>query len=202
MAWSCIDRRKNFTAAQSAFEESKLLFQEVHDERGYFFATMVHAILFWQQADWMAALSLSQQANIGFQKLGHRYLQNVTLRHIGIAFVHLGDLKNGRAALREALTLAQQLQSKHDIAQVFWRFAEIAQRLNQPVRVVHLFWATRKISESIGTWQQEDESWFENHLAPCRAVLSESEYVEAVEQGRAMTMEQAIAYALKWSFSG
>jgi predicted ATPase/class 3 adenylate cyclase/DNA-binding XRE family transcriptional regulator len=188
---------KNFTAAQSAFEESKQLFQEVHDEWGTSFAMMVHATLFWQQEEWATALSLSQQALTGFQKLGHRYYQHVTLRHIGIAFVHLGDLTNGRAALREALALAQQLQSKQDIAKAFYRFAEIAQRLNQPVRVVRLHWASRNISESIGAWQQEDESWFEDLLAPFRAALGESGFAAAVEQGRAMTMEQAIAYALE-----
>ena len=44
---------------------------------------------------------------------------------------------------------------------------------------------------------EEDELWFENKLAPSRAALSESEFEEAVEHGRAMTMEQAIAYALE-----
>jgi len=77
-------------------------------------------------------------------------LQHVTLRHVGIAYVNLGDLKNGTAHLRESLTLAQQLQSKQDIAQGFLRLAEVAQRINQPVRVVRLHWATRNISESIG----------------------------------------------------
>lgn len=190
---------KNFTAAQSAFEESKRFFQEVHDEWGYSFVMMVHAILFWNQEDWATALSMSQQALSGFQKLGHRYFQNVTLRHIGIAFVNLSDLTNGRAALRESLILAQQLNSKYDIAQVLMRFGEVAQRLDQPVRVVHLYWASRNILDTIGAWQQEDESEFENELAPCRGMLSESEFADAVEQGRAMTMEQAIAFALELS---
>jgi predicted ATPase/class 3 adenylate cyclase/DNA-binding XRE family transcriptional regulator len=188
---------KNFTAAQSAFEESKRLFQEVHDEWGYSFVMMVHATLFWNQEDWATALYMSQQALKGFQKLGHRYFQNVTLRHIGIAYVNLSDLTNGRAALRESLLLAQQLNSKYDIAQVLMRFGEAAKRVNQHVRTVHLYWATRNISESIGTWQQEDAPWFEDELAPCRAALGESEFAAAIEQGRAMTMEQAIAYALE-----
>jgi predicted ATPase/class 3 adenylate cyclase/DNA-binding XRE family transcriptional regulator len=188
---------KNFAAAQSAFEESKQLFQQMHDEWGHSFVTMAHATLFWQQEDWATALAMSRQALTGFQKLGHRYLQSVTHRHIGIAYVNLSDLTNGRVALRESLILAQQLQSKQDIAQAFLRLAEVAQRLNQPVRVVCLHWATRNISESIGAWQQEDDPWFEEQLAHSRAALGESEFAAAVEQGRAMTMEQAIAYALE-----
>jgi hypothetical protein len=42
-----------------------------------------------------------------------------------------------------------------------------------------------------------DDIEFENNLAGCRAALSESEFAESMEQGRAMTMEQAIAYALE-----
>jgi hypothetical protein len=59
----------------------------------------------------------------------------------------------------------------------------------------------RNIDDSIVAWMPEDEPWFENQLAPCRAALSESEFTEAIEQGRSMTMEQAIAYALEGSTS-
>ena len=37
----------------------------------------------------------------------------------------------------------------------------------------------------------------EKKLAPCRAALSESVFIEAETQGRNMTMEQTIAYALE-----
>ena len=188
---------KNFAAAQAAFEESRQLFQQVHDEWGYANATMALGTTFWEDEDWATALLLSQKAFARFQELGDRYFQSVTLRFIGFTSVNLGDLANGMAALRESLLLAQQLNSKHDIAKVLMRFGDVAQRLNQPARTVQLYWATRNISESIGAWQQEDEPWFEEQLAPCRAALGESEFAAAVEQGRLMTMEQAIAYALE-----
>ena len=38
-------------------------------------------------------------------------------------------------------------------------------------------------------------------IAPCRAALGESEFAAAVEQGRALTIEQAVAYALEESDS-
>lgn len=115
---------------------------------------MCHATLLWQQEDWATALSLSQQALTGFQKLGYRYFQSVTLRHIGTAYVNLGDLTNGMTALRESLILAQQFHSKHDIAYAIERFAEVAQRINQPVPAVHLYWAFRNINDSIGAWHE------------------------------------------------
>jgi hypothetical protein len=62
---------------------------------------------------------------------------------------------------------------------------------------VHLKWAAKNIYDSIGVWGQEDEANFEKELASCRTQLSEREFAAAVAGGRAMTMEQAIAYALE-----
>ena len=64
-------------------------------------------------------------------------------------------------------------------------------------RAAILYWAGRNVSRSIGAWRQLDESVFESALAQCHAALGESEFAEAVEQGRLMTMEQAVAYALE-----
>ena len=49
--------------------------------------------------------------------------------------------------------------------------------------------ASRKIVDSIGPWQQEDEAEFERDLAISRAALGESVFAGAVEQ--------AVAYALE-----
>ena len=62
---------------------------------------------------------------------------------------------------------------------------------------MRLYLAARIIYESIGAWQKSEDTKFENLLAPCRAALHEAAFADAVEQGRAMTMEQAIEYALE-----
>jgi hypothetical protein len=49
----------------------------------------------------------------------------------------------------------------------------------------------------MGAWTQGDEMILQNDMAPCRAALGEREFTGAEAQGRAMTMEQAIAYALE-----
>jgi tetratricopeptide (TPR) repeat protein len=187
---------KNLTAAASVLEESKQVYQDVDDEWGASHAVMCLATLSWREGIWTIALRLSRQALAGFQKLGDRFFQSVTLRHVGLAYVNLGELTNGLAALRESLILAQQLHSKNEITQTLWRFAEAAQRVDKPVRAVHLYWASRNIADSIGAWQQENEAEFERDVAACRAALGESAFAAAVAEGRAMTMEQAIDYAL------
>jgi tetratricopeptide (TPR) repeat protein len=192
---------EKFPAAKSAFEESKHLFQEVHDDWGSSHALMCLGLLSWREEEWATALSLSQQALAGFQELGDRYFQCVTLRHVGRAYVHLSDFTNGIAALQESLILAQQFHSKYELGQTLWQFAEAATYGDQPARAICLYQAAKNILGHIGVWQQADDMEVENQLAACRAALSEFAFAEAVEQCRSMTLEQAITYALKWSAS-
>jgi len=52
--------------------------------------------------------------------------------------------------------------------------------------------------ESIGAWPHPHDE-YENNRAICRVALSKSEFAAAEQEGRAMTMDQAIEYALELS---
>lgn len=123
----------------------------------------------------------------------------VCLRYIGIIQVKLGSIKQGIESLRNSLTLAHQLGSKYEIAAAFFRWGQAAQYLGSPARTVTLFWAAKTAHETIavGVWTQGLDAEFETVLGRCRAELGETAFEEAVERGRAMTVEQAIAYALE-----
>jgi non-specific serine/threonine protein kinase len=187
----------DFAAAQSTLRESITLFEEVFDEWGASNALMCLSWCFLLNEDVGTALPLNQQALAGFQKLGDRYFQCVVLRHYGLASLKQGNLKTAVAALKESLTLAQQFNSRYEIAWTLWRFAEAAKRADQMANAVSLFWAARHMLDLSGAWQQEDRLEFEKELATCQAVLNATEFAKAVEQGRAMTVDQAIEYALQ-----
>jgi len=193
-----LTQENNFAAAQLPLEESKKLFQEVRDEWGYAHAMISLGLGAYKQDDRVTALALHEAALAGFRKVGERYFEIVALRFLGILQVRQGDLAQGTAALHESLILAQEMGSKFEIAAVLSWLGEAAKYLGNPARAVHLYWASKNIFDSIGAWgRKEDEADFENDLAPCRAALGASAFVEAVKQGRALTMEQAIAYALE-----
>lgn len=144
-------------------------------------------------------LSLAQheQALAVLREIGDRYFQSAALRHIGNIQVKQSNLIKGRAALKEALILAHQLDSKFEIAATFWVLAEAFQAMKEPSRAIRLYWATKNVLDSMGVWWLVDDIEFDDNLAVCRGALSESEFAEAMEQGRAMTVEQAIVYALE-----
>jgi tetratricopeptide (TPR) repeat protein len=192
-----LTHERNFSVAQSTLEESKALFREVRDEWGYAHAVMCLAWVSYHRDDYVTMYSVEEEALARFRKLGDRFFECVVLRGIGVSQMMQGDLIYAEAAFREALILAQQLESKHEAAQTLWRFAEAAQREGRIARAVSLYWATKSVFDSIGAWTEEDNKDFVNYLATYRASLSEAAFADAVEEGRAMTMEQAIAYALE-----
>jgi hypothetical protein len=104
--------------------------------------------------------------------------------------------------LRESLTLSRRLDSRLEVAAALLRFAEVEGHLDDPARPVRLYWAARTLYDSIGVRYKGNNPHWEKRLASCREALGESAFAEAQAQGRAMTMEQAIEYALKFSTSG
>jgi len=188
---------RSFAAAQSTLEESQPLFQEVGDKWNYAHTLMGLGLVAYIQDNQTRSLTLHEQALVLFDELGDRYFQGAAQRFIGNLLVKQGDWMGGKVALREALIVAQELDSKWETYAVIWSLADAAHRAGEPARAVQFYWAAKKIADSVGAWQQEDDTEFENNLASCRAVLGEGEFAAAVEQGRAMTMEQAIAYALE-----
>jgi len=191
----------DFVVAKSTLEESIGLFQEVDDKWGYAHAVICLALGPYMQDDRATSLALHEQALVLFREIGDRYFQSAALRFIGNLLVKQGDWTRGAAALREALILARELGSIWEVAAVLWSLTDAVQGAGDYARAVRLNWAAKNIFESIGTWNHEDESVFEKVLEDCRAELRELEFAIAVEQGRAMTMEQAITYALEESVS-
>jgi len=184
----------NFAAAETALEESKPLFQEVGDKWGYAHAVTAHVLAARYQKDWTTVYALSQQGLALFREVGDRYFQSVSLRDQGIRLLEQGDITQAMVLLKESLILAQQLESKYEIAAVLRRIGEAEQRAGNPARAVVLHSAAKNVFDSIGI---RTAFVFEDDLALSRAALSESAFAEAVEQGRLMTMEQAVAYALE-----
>jgi predicted ATPase/class 3 adenylate cyclase len=187
---------KNFTEAQSALEESMALYQEVGDEWGYTHALTCLGYVWQVQGNLETAASLRGQALELFRKLGDRYFESATLNFLGSIQATQGDSERGMAELREALILAQQLDSRYEIAMTLWTFANLSQTEGNQLRAVHLYLAAKNAYDSIGAWTKEHDLKLENYLIPGRAALGESAFAEAVKRGRAMTMEQAIEYAL------
>ncbi len=72
--------------------------------------------------------------------------------------------------------------------------------LGQPVRAVRLWAAAEAIREVAGIYLTplaRTRTNYDGHLAAARAQLGDSAFAKAWNEGRAMTLEQVVSYALK-----
>jgi predicted ATPase/transcriptional regulator with XRE-family HTH domain len=186
-------REGDFTGALAALEESGALFEQVGDKWGHAHVLACRALGAFMQNDQAKALALNEEALAEFRGLGEKYFEAATLRFLGILNARQGRESQGKAFLCQALKLARDLEAKGEIAMELYWCAEVERRSGKPARAACLYWASRKCFESVGMWRKAD-SEFRGDLALCEAALGEEDYARATARGRAMTMEEAIAF--------
>ncbi len=187
-------RERNVAEARALLERSQALFARADGEVG-------QAITLWhlgyvaeQGNDAAGAVTLFESARERFHAWGDALRQCAILRSLGWNYCQLGDRPRGLAALRESLTLARTIHNRVNIAHTLRAVAERVD--DDPARAVRLLSATLAVYESLGAITFA-RALRETDLAARRAELDEPAFLRASEQGRSMTVEQAIQDALR-----
>jgi hypothetical protein len=114
--------------------------------------------------------------------------------------VHQGDNAEATRLLREALSLAQEGGFRWEIAHSLICLAGVAEGQNEFDRAARLLGVVEPIFKSMGldmtAWpamQADYDDW----TAAARSQLGEEAFRAAFAAGRAMTLEQAVKYALE-----
>jgi non-specific serine/threonine protein kinase len=88
--------------------------------------------------------------------------------------------------------------NKHTIAILMEYFALLAAAQQQPERAARLFGAAESLRERIGVpLHPDDQKEHDQKEAAAREALGEPAFSTTWEAGRAMTWEEAVAYALE-----
>ncbi|MBI5029157.1 MAG: AAA family ATPase [Chloroflexi bacterium] len=182
---------QDHATAGAYLEESRMLFQEIGDRWGLAQAIWHLGFVAEEREDKANALELCEQSLAIFRECGDQHPQSVLLQIIGRLLWEKGERARGIALVRQALVLAQRIDSKFEIANALYSLSKRLQ--DDPARTVRLLMASRGVYESIGSIKG---NVFNQHLLALRAQLGDAEYASACEEGRAMTLEQAIEYAL------
>jgi hypothetical protein len=111
-------------------------------------------------------------------------------------WVRHGDLSEGEVWL--SAFLARHVGERQLIALGLFHLGVLAAEKGASARAIRLFGAAELADPRIRTRLDPTESEeFERIVAAARSALAESEFASAWAAGQAMTLEQAIAYALR-----
>jgi DNA-binding CsgD family transcriptional regulator len=136
------------------------------------------------------SLSLSRELSID------RYIP-ILLSNLSQVALRQGDLSQATALCTQSLTLAREAGYQHPITLSLFALAAIAAVAGQPQRAARLFAAAQTLLTILGaSLEPADRAESERNLATIRTRLDEKALAAAWAEGQAMTLDQAVAYAL------
>jgi hypothetical protein len=99
--------------------------------------------------------------------------------------------------IRESLPLFGEVGNRRGLASGLSNLASTARGLGADERAVRLYAAAESLRQAIGiTWFPRQQARIDADLAAARVRLGEIAFAMAWDEGRAMSPEQAVAYAL------
>jgi len=183
--------------ARAAMEEALALFRQEGDRWGTSQALNAMGDIARVQGDYDRASILYTESLQLYRQLGVKRDIPASLHNLGHVALARGDTQKAEAFFKESLMLHQELGNKQGSTECLVGLAGVAAAVQQPARAARLLGSAAAVREALGlsVWPAEHAT-YERNLSATRAQLDEAGWRAAWEEGRAMSLEQAIEYAL------
>jgi predicted ATPase/DNA-binding CsgD family transcriptional regulator len=184
----------------AALEEAKELRPDIEDRRTVGNLLILEGRVALAQGDLERAVELGEESLTMYREARDAYGIVMCLLHIAFVTLARGDYEKTAAQLREGLQLSRELEHKVFIQYCVTGLAGVAASKGFPVRAARLWGAAERLSEiSGGHIVREGKSTidYERALTAARSQLGEAAWNAAWAEGRAMSQERVIEYALE-----
>jgi predicted ATPase len=189
--------REGDAAARSHYEACLALFQQIGDEFWESVAFNGLAGITRDGGDFAAARRLYEHCLAIRQRLGNQQGIAIVQHNLGQVAQATGDLPQAQAYFRESLALLQHVGDHHGLAWGLAALASLAAATGQFDRAARLFGAaTPHLDVDASPLHPPERTGYHRAIATARTALGEEAYAAAWSEGRAMTLEQAVADAL------
>jgi non-specific serine/threonine protein kinase len=195
----------DYKRAQPLLEESVAHFRAMGDK--HLLAGVLHSLgeTLLLQGDDVAARAREEESRDVYQEIGDRPYMVWPLLHLGHIAKHHGDYGQACAALAESLAIVREVDHHPGLAFCLLGLAGLAARQAAGERAARLFGAAEARFEAT-RWGKSKvvhrepppayRIEMERDIAAARAQLDAATWEAAWADGRTMTLEQAVAYAL------
>ena len=190
--------RGRFADARQLLEQSLAIKRELGDD--WLIANSVGnlGLIAGYQNDYAAAYTLHQESLAISRALNEMGGMAIESGNLGHAAMHLGKLEEAQARQGESLKLFEEVGDKDGLTECLERFAMLANANANFRRAAQLFGAASVLRKETGTsLMPAERAEYDSELSATRAQLDVATFEAAWAEGQAMTLEQAIACALK-----
>jgi non-specific serine/threonine protein kinase len=183
--------------ATNLFEESEALFRQLGDRLGI--ATSLNNLgeTAQYQGNYDRAASLYEESLSLFRELEDKRDIATLLNNLGSIARHKCDYSRAESLHAESLSLCSEINEKATIALCFEELGANACAQEKPERAAKLFGSAECLRESVGApIPLARRTDYDCKVASTRATLGDEAFTLAWSKGRAMTLNEATAYAL------
>ena len=183
-------------AARLLLEESAALFRVAGDRQLLAQSLNALGLVALRQGDYSSAHSHFEEALSVARETGAEQYLAEALTHLGTLALRVSDYQQSAALYQQSLALNRALGNRDGIAEDLAGLAELASLLGQSERAAQLFGAVEALREASNiSLPPLRRAAYERTVGVIRAHLDEAAFAAAWAQGRAMPLEQVIAYA-------
>jgi hypothetical protein len=149
--------------------------------------------------DYTIALAQCQEAVNLLRRHSDKWGLARGLSRLGYAWLYLNDPQLAQASFAESMTLFQEIGNRRGVVYCLCGLGGVAAKTGRPDCAARIFGAIQALSGATSMLQYGiDRARYQRTLALAREeVQDESTWNSAYAEGRTMTFEQAIAYAVE-----
>jgi len=187
----------DFAAARSRFEESLELYRQLRHQQGVADSLGDLGHVAWHLGDYAMARRLLEESVVLARELGKNRRLAYGLWALGLVAFDEGNYPVAHALHKEGLPIAKEVGDPFTIAFLLEALASLEAAFRQPKRATRLLGAAEAF--------REDKDFPVPHshrldsdrpLAAIRDLLNQDVFAATWAEGRAMTLDQAVEYAL------
>jgi tetratricopeptide (TPR) repeat protein len=187
----------HFTQAAELLEESLALRKLLEDHSGIAAALSNLGLVEMYRSDFGRAVQLFEESLAIRRQSGDRVGCAIALCNMGEAARRQSDFKRARTFFVEAIRSLEDLDDPDLLLGSLGGLATIAAIQEQPLYAARLFGAEEALRESLGMpLPPVDQEEYARYVSGVRDLLDESTFQRVWAEGRSMTIEEAVQYAI------
>jgi predicted ATPase/class 3 adenylate cyclase len=181
--------------ARKLFIESRQMFEQLGNTRGVADALSFLSNFTRYDGDLSLARSQAEKSLHMHQEIGDLFGLMDSLHELGRAALEMGDLDVARSCFIESLDVLAPLGYRTLVAIVIDHLAAEAIKRGRPLRALRLGGASEALKEAAGGRAPPEFMDLPDPREVVRPSLSDEQIASAWEEGRAMRLHEAVAYA-------
>jgi len=187
----------DFERAQQLFDESVHLFREIGDQHNMLEATRFLAWACGQLGDRDRARALLEDNLDRGRALGDQHIEATSLDQLAGYALDEARVQDALPMLKEAYRLYSELGDIYRIVVVLCRFARLLTLEGRVETAARVLSSSEVLLQDLGARRSWVSNMNDETLTAIRAQLDEAAIAEAWEQGRTLTLDEAVALALE-----